>query len=280
MHSTTTEGDPDMAASLSFPDVTVSAGADAVASNVDIPQYGRRWIVAVWAAAALPMAALAWLVAPVVAHHLSGAGNVPMAKALLVALTIGLVWQFVLVAVLLRREQGNLRWQTVREALWLRAPRSPRSGRSGGRLWLILIPLILAFAAEELISAGIPYPANRDMGSFLDSHGGHAFLSGNWTWFGLVVVLGLFNTVLGEDLLFRGFLLPRMKGAFGRGDWVANGVLFAVYHLHMPWAIPTALLDTFILAYPSRRYRSALIGIAVHSAQTVVITATVLALVI
>jgi Type II CAAX prenyl endopeptidase Rce1-like/Histidine kinase len=68
--------------------------------------------------------------------------------------------------------------------------------------------------------------------------------------------------------------------SFGRGDWVANGVLFAAYHLHMPWAMPTTLLDTFILAYPSNRYRSAWIGIAVHSAQSVVILALVLALVI
>ena len=49
----------------------------------------------------------------------------------------------------------------------------------------------------------------------------------------------LFNTVLGEELLFRGFLLPRMNGAFGRGDWLANGVLFAAYHLHVPWAMPS-----------------------------------------
>jgi uncharacterized protein len=71
-----------------------------------------------------------------------------------------------------------------------------------------------------------------------------------------------------------------MNGAFGRGDWVANGVLFAGYHLHMPWVIPAALLDTFILSYPSKRYRSAWIGIAVHSAQSVVITIAVLALVV
>jgi hypothetical protein len=32
-------------------------------------------------------------------------------------------------------------------------------------------------------------------------------------------VLWVFNTVLGEEL-FRGFLLPRMNGAFGRGDWL------------------------------------------------------------
>jgi membrane protease YdiL (CAAX protease family) len=86
--------------------------------------------------------------------------------------------------------------------------------------------------------------------------------------------------VLGEELLFRGFLLPRMNGAFGRGDWVANGILFAGYHLHVPWVIPAGLLDTFILAYPTKRYRSAWIGIAVHSAQSVVVAVLVLTLVV
>ena len=90
----------------------------------------------------------------------------------------------------------------------------------------------------------------------------------------------VFNTVLGEELLFRGFLLPRMNGVFGRRDWLANGVLFAVYHLHEPWVIPAGLLDTFIIAYPSKRYRSALIGIAVHSAQSVFFLLLVLSLVL
>src|ERR671933_778194 len=273
-----TEGGLEM--SVSYPVAETAIPSRAADSAVEIPQLGRRAILAIWAAAALPMAALAWLVAPVVADRLSGEGNVPMAKALLACLTIGLIWQFVLVAGLLYREQRSLRWPVVRDALWLRSPQSARSGRVGGRLWLVLIPLMVAFAAEELVSGGIPTPASRDMGTFLDSHAGQSFLSGNWTWFGLIVVLGLFNTVLGEELLFRGFLLPRMRRAFGRRDWLANGVLFAGYHLHMPWAIPTALLDTFILAYPSKRYRSAWIGIAVHSAQSVVITAIVLSLVV
>jgi membrane protease YdiL (CAAX protease family) len=90
----------------------------------------------------------------------------------------------------------------------------------------------------------------------------------------------IFNTALGEELLFRGLLLPRMRRAFGRWDWVANGVLFGLYHLHLPWSIPANLLDTFILSYPARRYRSALIAIIVHSAQTVVFTGLILALVL
>ena len=92
--------------------------------------------------------------------------------------------------------------------------------------------------------------------------------------------MAVFNTVLGEELLFRGLLLPRMRGVFGRADWLANGVLFALYHLHMPWAIPKALLDSLALAYPSRRYRSAWLGIIVHSLQSVLIVGASLALVL
>lgn len=194
-------------------------------------------------------------------------------------LTIGLVWQFVLVLALVRREQGSLRWPVVRDALWLRSPRSPRSGRDGGRVWLVLLPLVAVFALEGLLPSP-PIPENRDLNIFLESGSGQDFLDGNWAWYGLMVVLWLFNTVLGEELLFRGFLLPRMNSAFGRGDWVANGVLFAAYHLHMPWAIPATLLDTLVLAYPTKRYRSAWIGIAVHSSQSVFFAVLVLILVL
>ena len=40
--------------------------------------------------------------------------------------------------------------------------------------------------------------------------------------------------------------------------------------------MPATLLDTFALSYPSRRYRSALIGIIVHSFQSVFAIAVIL----
>src|ERR687897_3442367 len=139
------------------------------AASVEIPQYTVPRILAVWAAAALPMGALAWLVAPALADELGGEGNVPMAKALVICLTAGLIWQFVLVVLLVRREQGTLRWSTVREALWLRSPRSPRSGRVGGRVWLIVIPLIVAFTAAQELVALVAAPENRDFATLLES---------------------------------------------------------------------------------------------------------------
>ena len=56
------------------------------AGAVTITQYSRRAIVAIWAAAALPMGAAAWIVAPAIAD---GGGGIPLARALLVCLTAG-----------------------------------------------------------------------------------------------------------------------------------------------------------------------------------------------
>ena len=258
--------------------MTTTHRSVAGAAALGVPrQYGLAAILGIWAAAALPMAILAWLIAPRLAATLTGPTALP--RALILALLTGLIWQFVLVLLLVYREQRTLRWSVLKGALWLRAPQSPRTGRSGGWLWLVVIPLIAALAAEELLPT-LPTPVSRDMSLFLGSGSGQAFLSGNWVWLAIIVLLQIFNTVLGEELLFRGLLLPRMNGRCGRWDWVVNGVLFALYHLHEPWVIPQAFVDVFILAYPSRRYRSALIGIIVHSAQSVVFIVLATAVVI
>jgi membrane protease YdiL (CAAX protease family) len=217
------------------------------------------------------------VVAPLVAGWL--AGPLPMGRALLVGLTVGMIWQFVLVMVLVYRERGSLRWSVLKDALWLQRPRSPKTGRLGGRLWLVLIPALLIFWVEEFIPS-VPPATGHDFAAVAQSDAFAAFMSGNLVWYAVFIALSVFNTVLGEELLFRGLLLPRMKGAFGHFDWVANGVLFAGYHLHMPWTIPATLLDTFALSYPSRRYRSALIGIIVHSSQQVMVLTLMLTLVL
>jgi uncharacterized protein len=241
-----------------------------------VRQYSLAQILAVWAAAAVPIGVLAWIVAPWLRDQLGGED--PFAEALLICITVGLVWQFVLVLILLRRELGGLQWSRVREALWLLPPRDPKSSRVGGRVWWWVLPFILLFAIEAAFV--IPGPSVRDFGDFLGSDRGEDFFSGAWGWFAVVVVLLVFNTVLGEELLWRGLLLPRMNGAFGRYDWVGNGALFALYHLHTPWVIPTTLIDIFALAYPSRRFQSAWMGIIVHSTQSVAVIIVVLALVL
>lgn len=242
-----------------------------------MPQYSRWQVLAVWAAAALPMALIAWVVVPLFATSVGS--SVSWAKWLIGGLTLGLIWQGLLVAILVWVERGDLRWHTLKDALWLHAPTHPRTGHKGGWLWLACIPLI----AGLWLSGALPEPTHspwRDFGVFLQSDAGRAFFAGNWLWYCVVAVMLVFNTVLGEELLFRGLLLPRMNRAFGRADWLINGALFALYHLHTPWVITAAVLDAFWFAGPTKYYRSAWIGIVVHSTASVVVLVLLLLVVL
>ena len=251
--------------------VPAAATAGPVAGEADryqgIEQYSLTKILGVWAAAAVPMGVLAWIVAPWLSDQLGG--DEPLAQSLLILLTAGLIWQFALLLILLRQELGTLQWSRVRDALWLRSPRDPKTGRVGGKVWWWALLFVVLFGIWAFVPT-IPGPSVRDFGEFLGSDRGEDFFRGAWGWFAVEVVLVVFNTALGEELLFRGLLLPRMRGVFGRRDWVANGALFALYHLHMPWVIPSTLVDgIFLDAYPSRRFQSAWMGIIVHSSASV-----------
>ena len=251
---------------ITTPLAPVASAAVTERDHADVPQYSLGKIGAVWAAAALPMALLSWVLAPLLGDRLGGpdalhegAPGVPDGGPRL--------------AVRARRPPGAPRAghaDLVADRAGAVAHRAAqpqhRTPRRPPRL--IVIALIVATGVEELVPQ-VHHAVGRDLGLFLDSHAGHVFMAGSWGWFAVIAVMAVFNTVLGEELLFRGLLLPRMNGVFGRRDWLANGVLFAFYHLHVPWAIPATLLDTFIVAYPVKRWRSTWIGIAVHSAQSV-----------
>ena len=88
---------------------------------------------------------------------------------------------------------------------------------------------------------------------------------GAWWILGLFIITMLFNYFLGEEFLYRGILLPKMNGTFGKWDWLANGVLFGFYHLHKPQIIiSTALLFGFLFAFPCKRFQSNWMAVIIH----------------
>jgi membrane protease YdiL (CAAX protease family) len=256
--------------------IDTTTAARPAAGDEAIPQYSRGMVLAVWAAAAVPMALLAWVVAPTVASD--GASQERFFITLLTALMFGLLWQAVLVVILVMRERRDPSWTNIRDRLWLRPPRT--ASRRGGRLWWWVLVFALALAAVDMAPFGPAGPDGRSFGLFLESDAGQATFHHAWWLYALVAFMLVLNTVVGEELLFRGLLLPRMQGAFGRADWIVNGVLFGVYHLHEPWIIPNAIMTGFLCAGPSRRYRSALMGIAIHSVESVFFLVVLLPVVI
>lgn len=252
----------------------------------EIPQYGLSKILFIWALAALPMGLLGWVVAPAVAADPSRPGFERLA-----VLTVGLVWQFGLVLYFLRKEAGSLSWSVARDRLWLGSPRSPRTGTRSRRLLWYLVPLVVVVGIYQMklgeyvgrawtgVFPFLAEPQGWSLGALLDTPEGKAQLKGAWGVLALFSISAAFNTVLGEELLFRGLLLPRMNKAFGAWDWVANGVLFGLYHVHQPWGM-LSLGGLLFFALPTKAFRCAWFGIVAHSGQSVFFMFLILGLVL
>jgi uncharacterized protein len=254
-------------------------------------QYSLGRILGIWALAAVPMGILSWIIFPAVSPDFNS-DPLEFGVTRIVLLALGLVWLFVLSMIIVRREEGDLRWATVRRRLRLNAPRDPATGQPRARLWLWVVPFIVGVAVIELVLntplenvwvSVFPFLAEPEGYSFdaiLNSQEILQRLVGAWWFLALVVVQAIFNTILGEEFLFRGVLLPRMEGVFGRWSWVANSALFALYHVHVPWVIPNAFLTGLLYTYPAYRYRSTWMSIIVHSAQSVYFAFLVLGVVL
>lgn len=245
-------------------------------------------LLGIWLIGGAPMWLWAWLLYPPLRQGLA-----PMEGGLLYQklMIIGLVWEFVFSMLILYREEGNIRISTIRRRFRLNNPISPRTGRKDNRLWWLLIPLMLLVIALELGLAPflsqlwtklLPFlaePENRSLDALFAPEM-HARWVGAWDFFLLFVIGSTLNNFLSEEFLFRGVLLPKMTAIFGKWDWVANGLAFGLYHLHMPWGIPGNIVFGWLMAFTSRRYQTNWFPIVLHSGQAFYFGIIILALVL
>jgi membrane protease YdiL (CAAX protease family) len=257
---------------------SLPARFDAPASS---KQYSLTKILAIWASVTAPMALLAFVVGPAIIPRTSlHPGLVHW-----MLMVVGMMWQFVVSVAVLRHELGGLHWADVKKRIRLNLPRDPATGRPRRLLFLWAVPAIAAnflggYLASRLDTAWTNWlPALREP-SYTRIEGlADLQFQGQWWILGLTLTSMLFNYLLGEELLFRGVLLPRMAGVFGRWDWVANTVLFGLYHVHKIWAWPSMIASSFGMAWAAKRYRSLWMGVIVHGVEGyfIVLVVTVLA---
>lgn len=238
-------------------------------------QYTLWQILGIWLAGGAPLWIFGWLVYPALSRGLPAMNAGLLWMKLLI---VGLVWQFVLSMLILYREEGNMRISTICRRFWLNNPVSARTGQKDNRLWWLLVPLVLLVVALELGLAPFlndiwtrlfPFlaePQSRSLDALFAPEMQARWI-GAWDFFVLFVIASVFNNFLSEEFLFRGVLLPKMNGVFGRWDWVANGVVFGLYHLHMPWGIPGNIVFGWLMAFVAKRYRSNWFPIILHNGQ-------------
>ncbi len=234
-------------------------------------QYSLQRILLIWLAAAAPMGLLAWVVWPALR------GRVPMHPGMLfwLLMILGMVWQCVLSLLVLRKELGTLRWSALAPRIWAQHPRDPVTGQARARLWWVLVPLVAVFGVITLLTDWLsPFleggwlsaPQGTDVRQLADPQ-----FIGQWWILAVAVVSSVFNYLLGEELLFRGVLLPRMRGVFGRADWLVNNLLFTLYHVHKFWALPSVFLTSLPFSWAAARYRTIWFAVVLHGIEGIVL---------
>jgi hypothetical protein len=227
-------------------------------------QYTLWQILGIWASAALPMGLIYWVIMPLL---ISRANVYPFTYLFLIV--TALIWQGVLAYTLLRREVKPFTWESVKDRLWLYTPSDPRTGVRSNWLYLWTIPFIV-LSTVGFSNLGWLNDLWVKTFPFLTPHP-YAVIQnaaepavGQWWLLGLLAVQVVFNYLLGEELIFRGILLPKMSGVFGKRDWLANHLLFTVYHLHFVWTTPSRLLLDWIYPWPARRFKSYWMAAIIH----------------
>jgi len=134
--------------------------------------------------------------------------------------------------------------------------------RSGDLLWIILGALLsgggMWLMMEGFSLIGLPLtfqPPFLDFSGFPEGQEWHLVF---WIPFFLL-------NIFGEEILWRGYLLPRQVTAFGKSGWILNASLWFFYHAAFGFDLMILLLPILIVV-PLFTYlrRNTWVGIGIH----------------
>ena len=151
--------------------------------------------------------------------------------------------------------------------------------KEGSRQKWIFIAILLSTLVKR--NAGIFQPTLQSVRffdtsgfhrEFFSHFGPHDFmglpLHGAWWIPVYYAVVMIVCNIGGEELWWRGYVLPRQELAFGRAAWVAHGICWSAFHLFMQptlWDTVRMAITGVALSFVAQRTKSTWPGIVGHS---------------
>jgi membrane protease YdiL (CAAX protease family) len=138
-----------------------------------------------------------------------------------------------------------------------------RLGRLSSRDTIWAICSLIGIAFMSAIIAELALRVNPDLRVspefLLQSPGRHVLVFAAW--------IPLFVTnILGEELCWRGYVLPRQEAAWGRAAWLLNGTMWCLFHWSFGWPIMMLLLPiALLLPWVVERRQNTSVGILIHA---------------
>lgn len=135
-----------------------------------------------------------------------------------------------------------------------------------------VLTTLTGLLARALVRAGvIPVPESvpllLDPRATIDVETLTAFVGGRLVgngWILLLFAVQLFFNIAGEELWWRGYVLPRQEQAFGRRAWLVHGLLWWGFHAFKWWDMVTVLPVTLLLSYVAQRTKNNWVPTLLH----------------
>jgi membrane protease YdiL (CAAX protease family) len=165
------------------------------------------------------------------------------------ALLSGFVLLFIVTLIALRSEGWSYNWTTVRERLRVRRMDSNAWKWTLAFLVLyLLLGLLFNMLAQFVYEKLGFWPPDADI---------------PLTNIPFLIIVFIAN-IIGEELLWRGYILPRQELEHGKLAWIVNGVLWSLFHMFKWWAVPFMVLRQWMLPFLVQRTKNTTPGILIH----------------
>jgi membrane protease YdiL (CAAX protease family) len=127
--------------------------------------------------------------------------------------------------------------------------------------WAICGLFTISFASAVILALAQHVDSNfRPSPEFLrQPPGWHAWVFAAW--------IPLFiSNVVGEELCWRGYVLPRQEAALGSEAWLLNGIMWCLFHWSFGWPVMLVLLPiALLLPWIVQRRGNTWVGMIIHA---------------
>ena len=86
---------------------------------------------------------------------------------------------------------------------------------------------------------------------------------GNWSLV-LLTIFSLILNILGEEFLWRGYVLPRQELTYGKKTWLVHGIMWTLLHVFKWWQMLALLPGALALSFVVQRFQNTWPGIIAH----------------
>ena len=170
----------------------------------------------------------------------------------------GMFIPLLVIAVFMLKKEGNL----FKQGMWHNRLRF-RKMNSGDWLWgiagIVMVGILsfMIISVLEQLAGKIDHQPSFMQFEPLDS--GRYWILIVWAAY------WIFN-IMGEEILWRGVILPRQEISFGKYAWLLHGLCWGLFHIAFGWQLMVTLIPIlFIQSYIVQRRKNSWIGVLMHA---------------